>query len=556
MKYTTIGQLKFTLRTIFPAKGLFIAYIIIRILMIPLFLGLSLVLAEFANIAIGVSVVPFIYPIVIGVTILICISLLGWTGSVLATIIMTKATNILREKLLATAYTRNFAKIQKKHTAEFMMLTTEDTRNVVSFPTYVCSMLVVDVLTGITALLFMFFLNWHVALTLSLFIPLGSFLLALFAKSMEKIHKRYLESEEKVRLSIQEAYTGMLLLKAYGMLHSILRNLQPIFRHREKIAKKNAQVASAQGSLNHLLNSSLPFIVYGIGAVFVMRGNLTIGVLIAFANLVSHVQQPFQNIHTYIDGYTRSKAAAGRILEVLDMPPATIHVDTPIGDVASLKVENVRFAYDDNVEILKGVSMEVKPGEVVGIIGESGSGKSTLTKLIMGFYEPTSGLISVTDQKGATTQDVLAYVGYVPAGNFVFKGTIAENICMTSEVDIKRLECAAKSAGIYEFITNLGYDTIIGEGAIAVSSGQGQRIGIARALYKDSPILIFDEPTSNLDADAINIFLSTIRHIASDKICIVVTHDLNTKNFCDRVFSLKNGLLDQGNMISSNNYHH
>ncbi|MCL1994768.1 MAG: ATP-binding cassette domain-containing protein, partial [Defluviitaleaceae bacterium] len=225
------------------------------------------------------------------------------------------------------------------------------------------------------------------------------------------------------------------------------------------------------------------------------------------------------------------------------MPQANEEPASNIGRLEGLAIENLSFSYDDK-EVLKGVSLQMKPGDIAGIIGESGSGKSTLTKILMGFYKPSAGNITLKGSRG-TARDFLNYIAYVPSNDFLFSGSISENICMSADVDKAKMEQAAKAAGIYDFILSLEnkFDTFIGEGSNKLSSGQSQRIGIARALYANKPILIFDEPTSNLDSDAIGTLHASIREISRDKICIIVTHDLATRDICSKVYSINDGVI-------------
>ena len=182
-------------------------------------------------------------------------------------------------------------------------------------------------------------------------------------------------------------------------------------------------------------------------------------------------------------------------------------------------------------------------GFVTGIAGKSGSGKSTLLKLLIGLYNPQAGKVSLKHKKGAVA-DIMPQVAYVPPADYLFSGTVTENIIMSEmKARMEEMRQAAAGANILDFIETLpeGFETPIGESGGTVSSGQAQRLAIARAIYKQSPVVVFDEPTANLDAESAEKFKQAARQIARDKICIIVTHDAPTIAICDKVYWLEDG---------------
>lgn len=210
-----------------------------------------------------------------------------------------------------------------------------------------------------------------------------------------------------------------------------------------------------------------------------------------------------------------------------------------------LVAENLGFSYTTQENILNGISLSFRKGEVTGIVGKSGSGKSTLLKLLMGLYSPTSGIVTLEcETETISGEDIISQVAYVPSGDYLFSGTIAENIVMADkEQRQEKMSEAAVCANIFDYIQSLpdGFETVLGECGNTVSSGQAQRIAIARAIYKESGIFVFDEPTANLDQVSIGMFQSTVRKLAEDNICIIVTHDTSTVEICDKVYTLENG---------------
>ena len=244
-----------------------------------------------------------------------------------------------------------------------------------------------------------------------------------------------------------------------------------------------------------------------LGGTQVVNGSLSVGTYSFMVFIVQRLLWPFAWLSEIMDGYQRAMASVNRVMGLLDTP-VTIRTgdrSLPLSKVrGGVKFDNITFAYDNRHSVLKNLSLEIAPGENIGIVGATGSGKSTLVKLLLRFYETQAGNISVDDLKirDLNLEDLRRCIGWVSQDVFLFHGTIAENIAYGSfnatDAEIAR---AAKSAEADEFIATLpqGYDTIIGERGQKLSGGQRQRLAIARAILKDPPILILDEATSAVD---------------------------------------------------------
>jgi len=233
---------------------------------------------------------------------------------------------------------------------------------------------------------------------------------------------------------------------------------------------------------------------------------------------------------------SQAKASSERIGTIIDLPEDDNVCMSPLTDAKKLVAENVSFAYDSDDEedeesdvVLKEIDAEFSKGIITGLVGKSGSGKSTLLKLIIGLYAPNQGNISLIHDDGSYNGEaIMPHVAYVPPVDYLFSGTVLDNIIMSQDKpNMEEVEQVARDANILDFVESLphGLNTVIGESGGTVSSGQAQRTAIARAISKKSSILVFDEPTANLAADSIEKFQSTIKRLAKDKICIVVTHD-------------------------------
>ncbi|HJV54059.1 MAG TPA: ATP-binding cassette domain-containing protein, partial [Noviherbaspirillum sp.] len=251
--------------------------------------------------------------------------------------------------------------------------------------------------------------------------------------------------------------------------------------------------------------------------------------------------------------------AMERLGDVLDMEPEQRPEDLPsrvlLPDLqGEIRLENVYFRYggEDTPYVLENISLDIKPGELIAIVGRSGSGKTTLAKLLVGFYIPSEGKIVVDgyDVSVIDKEYYRAQVGYVMQSNLLFSGTIAENIASGDESpDRRRIEEVAKMADAHAFIAKmpLGYEQIVGERGVGLSGGQIQRLCIARALYHDPRLLVFDEATSALDTQSESNIIGNMGEILKGRTAVIIAHRLSTIMRADKILVLYEGaIVEQG----------
>ncbi|MCL2840262.1 MAG: ABC transporter ATP-binding protein/permease [Defluviitaleaceae bacterium] len=448
----------------------------------------------------------------------------------------------LREYILRKFFSRKYKDMQNKHSAELMTLTTDDTQKTISLFDFLSESFVWNTLMVLGSVIMMFFINWQLSAIIAATLPIAYLIMNGFAPVIERRAKELTKAEESVRKNMHEGFSKAFLFRAFFMIDKLAAKHRSLNIIKEKASIKRAKVGAYHAQVNNVYNELLTFTVYALGGFFVMREMLTVGEVLAIMALRGNLYRPVLSLNQYITLFSEAKAGVSRIISVTHLPDETSYPNTPINKVSKLAIEDVSFSYQDEYNnddaVLRDVSLSFLPGKITAITGESGSGKSTLSKIIMGFYTPHKGTVKLKDTEDCFTQNILPHVAYVPPTDYVFSGSITENICMTHDVNESTMKKAAIAAGIHEFITTLpeGYDTIIGEGATELSSGQGQRVAIARALYQDSPVIIFDEPTSNLDKDSIVILHKEIKRLSQSKICIVITHDKATMDICDEVY--------------------
>ncbi|MEM7039088.1 MAG: ABC transporter ATP-binding protein, partial [Bacteroidota bacterium] len=258
---------------------------------------------------------------------------------------------------------------------------------------------------------------------------------------------------------------------------------------------------------------------------------------------------PITRLGQTLDDYERAKASARRVFGLLDVEPA-IQDGEKAGEKGrfegAIAFDDVRFAYNEALPILRGLSMDIPAGATIGVAGTTGSGKSTLIKLLLRFYDIQSGEIRLDDTNITDFRltDLRRNIALVSQDTYLFHGTIAENIAYGHpEARPADIERAAKIAQLHAFVAQLpdGYGTLVGERGIKLSGGQRQRLSIARAILKDAPILILDEATSAVDTETERAIQQNLAHFAEGRTAIVVAHRLSTIRHADRIIVLHEG---------------
>ena len=313
------------------------------------------------------------------------------------------------------------------------------------------------------------------------------------------------------------------------------------------------------GLISQLLNAATTIAVLWVGATLVLERELTIGQLIAFNAFMGSVLAPLMGLVALWGQLNDAGVAMERLGDVLDLEPEQKPQDVMsrvmLPDLqGEIGLNGVYFRYggEDTPYVLENISFHMRPGEMVAIVGRSGSGKTTLAKLLVGFYKPTEGSMTVDgyDMNVIDTEFFRAQVGYVMQTNLLFSGTIAENIaCGDDSPDRRRIEEVARMADAHAFITKLplGYEQVVGERGIGLSGGQIQRLCIARALYHDPRLLVFDEATSALDTQSESNILANMQEILRGRTAVIIAHRLSTIMQADKILVLyEGGIVEQG----------
>lgn len=384
-----------------------------------------------------------------------------------------------------------------------------------------------------------------VVASLPLFFAVAVVLIPLLNKYVED---RFVKAAENQSFLV-ESIAGMETLKSMAAEGRFQRQWEEKLADYVRASFKTGHLANITQQGVQLISKVVSLILLWLGAKLVLEGKLSVGQLIAFNMLSARVNAPILRLATLWQEFQQMLVSLRRLGDILDAPTeapanASLSLERLTGAVA---FEDVTFKYrSDGRDILRNVSLEIRPGELVGIVGSSGSGKSTLAKLLLRLYVPSRGrvLLDGADIAGINPVLVRRQVAVVTQDVVLFSKTVRENIAM-GQVDVvfDDIVLAAKMAGADEFVRKLpqGYDTVLGERGSNLSGGQRQRIAIARALVIRPRILILDEATSMLDADTEMQFWKQIRAIAEQRTVIAITHRLATVLDMDRIVVIEDG---------------
>jgi ATP-binding cassette subfamily B protein/subfamily B ATP-binding cassette protein MsbA len=299
----------------------------------------------------------------------------------------------------------------------------------------------------------------------------------------------------------------------------------------------------------HVVIAGGTAIVVWFGARAVMGEALTLGQLVVFIAYLAALYQPIDNLTQTYGLLQAARIGVGRVFEILDME-ADLKDGTvsfpPEGARGELQWKDVEFRYREDIPVVRGVSLTVKPGERIAVVGPTGSGKSTLLSMLPRFFDPSQGAVSIDgrDVRDYTIKSLRSQISLVLQPPLVFPLSIRENIAYgRPDATALEVEQAARLARIHDFITGLpdGYDTRIGEAGIQLSEGEKQRVTIARAMLRNKPILILDEPTSALDADTESTIMDAIERLTEGRTTLIIAHRLSTVRLCDRIVVLEEG---------------
>lgn len=412
--------------------------------------------------------------------------------------------------------------------------------------------LVFNVLTIIAASVFMFIIEWRLALVALILLPPLFFISYKLMPRCWHANGRRAKVMRTLYSVLNDNLTGARVVKTFGQEQTEDTRFDRV-NNRVRDAEMDLVRYRNRYDATYSVGRDLPvLLVWCVGAVLILTssGEFTYGQLITFVNYLTMMQGPMTFFSDMFQWWTNSMNAAQRIFEIIDAVPEIVEKDNPVqtnirGDVT---LRGVSFSYDPHKEILHNIDLEVKSGEMLGIVGKSGAGKSTLVNLISRLYDADSGevLLDGINVKDLAFSSLRGAVAMVSQETYIFMGTIAENIAYARPgASRDEIVQAAIAASAHPFICRLpdGYDTLIGRGGRQLSGGERQRLSIARAILANPRILVLDEATASVDTETERAIQASLETLIEGRTTISIAHRLSTLREADRLVVLDNGRL-------------
>ena len=437
----------------------------------------------------------------------------------------------------------------RKQTGDLLSRVTNDIDAIQTFIASGLLGVLVNCLTLFGMVGVMLYLNWQFTLIALSIAPVLFAVVYSYTRRIKKASREVRKKEGEMVSVMQEVLSSIRVVKAFAREEYEERRLEEESLESLEIAMRARSLKAKLSPLVGLIVAAGTAMVLWFGARMALNGNLSAGSLVVFIMYLGKMYKPMQELSKMTDTYSKAAIGYERIQEVLqtdgeikDLPGAR-RAPRFKGDIA---FENVNFAYEPDRPILRDVSFKIEQGQVAALVGPTGAGKSTIISLIPRFYDPNSGVVKIDGQDVRTFQQksLRQQMSFVLQETLLFHGTIWSNIAY-GKPEATRTEIlrAAQMANAHEFIEKLseGYNTLVGERGVTLSGGQRQRIAIARAIIRNTPILILDEPSSGLDAASEKLVFEALDRLMEGRTSIVIAHRLSTIRRANIIFVIQDG---------------
>jgi ABC-type multidrug transport system fused ATPase/permease subunit len=431
---------------------------------------------------------------------------------------------------------------------------TADVLTIQNFASSATLGIVIDMITILGMLVIMFFMNWDFTLIAVAVTPLMLLLASRFKKAVKKSTHEVRKQQSNIVAVVQQDLESIRVVKAFGRQELEQEELQVVSHATVAAALKARQVKALLSPLVSIIVACCVGFVLWRGSLLILAGWMTAGELTVFLSYLGSFFKPVKDLASMNNSIAQTAVAVERIRQILDAD--SILPEKPDAREQAIHGEivfdHVAFAYDESCPVLRDVSFTVNAGQMIGVVGPTGGGKSTIMSLIPRFYDPSAGkvLVDGIDVRDYRLRNLRDQIGYVLQETVLFRGTVRDNIAYgrAGATDEEIIE-AAKLANADEFITRMpnGYQSFVGDRGDTLSGGQRQRIGIARAIIRNNPILILDEPTAALDTESERLVIEALERLMKGRTVLTIAHRLSTIRDADKIIVLKGGVVaEQG----------
>ena len=440
-------------------------------------------------------------------------------------------------------------------TGQLLSTITDDIQTIQSFASSATLGIFVDLLTIVGMLGLMFWLNWDFALVAVGVTPFLLLFVSRFKRAVKKATHEVRHRQSDIVAVVQQGLESMRVVKAFGRQDLEQEALSEVSHATVDAALKARRVKSMLSPVVTVTVALCTAFVLWRGASLILIGTMTAGALTVFLSYLNKFFKPVQDLAKMTNAIAQAAVGVERIQAILETDtiiPEHPDAREPGATRGEITFDHVAFGYNKDEPVLKDVSFTIKQGQLVGVVGTTGGGKSTVVSLIPRFYDPTSGCVRIdgVDIREYKLHPLRDQIGFVLQDTVLFRGTIRDNIAYGRPgATQKEIEEAAKLANADEFISRIphGYDTMVGERGLTLSGGQRQRIGIARAVIRNTPILILDEPTAALDTESERLVIEALERLMKGRTVITIAHRLSTIRDANTIIVLSGGVVaEQG----------
>jgi len=445
----------------------------------------------------------------------------------------------------------------ESRTGDLISRVTSDIDAIQDFITTALLGIVVQLLTLVGMIGVMFYINWRFTLVALSVAPVLFLVVYFYSRKIKKASRAVRKKESEMLSGVAEMLSSIQVVQAFAREDYEDRKFNWESRQSVQAALAARSMKAKLSPIVDIIVAVGTILVLGYGARLAMpeRGELSIGTLIIFLAYLKNSYKPMRELSKMSSTISKAAVALERIQEV--MASESRVADLPTAGHAPpfkglIEFDRVSFSYGADIQILRDVSFRIEPGQVVAIVGPSGTGKTTIASLIPRFFDPQGGAIKIDgiDIKQFTLKSLRDQISFVLQDNLLFSGTVWENIAYgRPDADPMDTIKAAEIAHAHDFIVNMpqGYGTMVGERGVSMSGGQRRRIAIARAIVRNTPILILDEPTTGLDAESEKAVVEALDYLMKGRTCIIIAHHLHTVRNADVIFVMTDAqLVEQG----------
>ncbi len=457
----------------------------------------------------------------------------------------------LRQTLYFHIQRLSLAWHDRKRTGDVISTVTSDIDSIQSFISSNLLDALIDVLTLVGMVGVMFYINWRFTLIALAVAPPLAAVVFRYTRNIRKASREVRKKEGEILSVIQEVLSSMRVVKAFAREDYELHRLEEESLENVEIALRARGMKARLTPLVQVIVAAGTALVLWFGARMVLAGTLSAGSLVLFIWYLGKMYKPMQDLSKMSDSYSKAAVAYERIREIMNLDgevkdlPGARKMNRVRGVI---EFDRVTFGYEPACPVIDDMSFRIEAGQLAAFVGPTGAGKTTTISLIPRFYDPVSGVVKIdgSDIRRFQQKSLREHISVVLQETVLFHGTVWQNIAYgkpgASRAEIVR---AAELANASEFIEKMpkGYDTLVGERGHSLSGGQQQRIAIARAVIRNTPILILDEPSSGLDAESEKLVFEALDRLMKGKTSIVIAHRLSTIRSADVIFVVQNGKL-------------